>query len=299
MNTKHLEYFVCVAKHLNFTKAAKEMHIAQTAMSQQIQTLEKQLGFSLFIRNNRKVELTEAGNKFLLEVQVILERLNAAVSMGREISEGRKGKIRIGYNGLYEKTLLGRLLKIFHHSYPGISFSLKQNNYHQLVQELEDELVDLIFCFPYEVDALPNLEKKVILQDKICVLASKEKKIVQKEAVYLRDLADENFLLIDETEAPYTYQRMRENCLNSGFIPATTQMIHHYESLIVMVEANLGIGLVPKTLFSTPSSELATIDLLDESQTIELAIAWKKGRPAPLLNLLLREAFNLFAAEKK
>ena len=64
MKIEKLCYFLSVAKHQNFTKAAKECHIAQPAISKQMLSLEKELGFPLFERKNRRVELTDAGKEF-------------------------------------------------------------------------------------------------------------------------------------------------------------------------------------------------------------------------------------------
>lgn len=79
INIRQLYYFISVAEHLNFTKAAEENHIAQTAMSQNIIALEKQLDVRLFERTKRKVILTNAGKQFYTSIKPILEELEHSI----------------------------------------------------------------------------------------------------------------------------------------------------------------------------------------------------------------------------
>ena len=72
MQLRQLEYFIAVAEHLNFTKAAQQFYISQTAVTLQIKALEEELGVTLFHRSNRKVELTPAGKTFLEDANAIL-----------------------------------------------------------------------------------------------------------------------------------------------------------------------------------------------------------------------------------
>ena len=78
MNLKQLEYFVAVAELLNFTKAAKKCFISQTAMTQQIRSLEEKVGVALFLRDKHHVELTAAGKIYLNEAKAILLRAEEA-----------------------------------------------------------------------------------------------------------------------------------------------------------------------------------------------------------------------------
>ena len=73
MNLNQLEYFVSAASYLNFTKAARECYISQTAMTQQMQALEKNLGVKLFIRDKHRIELTPSGRVYLKEAKAILK----------------------------------------------------------------------------------------------------------------------------------------------------------------------------------------------------------------------------------
>ena len=83
MQIRQLEYFLAVCEHLNFTKAARQFYISQTAVSLQIQTLEEELGVRLFNRTNRRVELTPAGRTFQEDARAILRRTKDAMERAR------------------------------------------------------------------------------------------------------------------------------------------------------------------------------------------------------------------------
>ena len=94
MQIRQLEYFVAVSEHLNFTKAAKQFYISQTAVTQQIKALEQELGAELFIRNNRHVELTPAGKTFLEDARAIIKRTQDAMIRARQADTVFTGNLR-------------------------------------------------------------------------------------------------------------------------------------------------------------------------------------------------------------
>src|SRR5690349_13671033 len=99
MELRQLHYFVAVAEELNFSRAAERLRITQPPLSLQIQNLEKELGFPLFYRNNRQVELTDAGKLFLDEVRKIFDHLDRAVQNAKRTHHGKLGTLNVGFVG--------------------------------------------------------------------------------------------------------------------------------------------------------------------------------------------------------
>lgn len=96
VDLRQLRYFVAVAEELHFGRAARRLHISQPPLSQQIMTLESNLGVQLLIRNNRRVSLTESGKYLLRAAQDILREVHQAAEHTRMVSLGAIGRIRIG-----------------------------------------------------------------------------------------------------------------------------------------------------------------------------------------------------------
>ena len=119
-NINQIKYFIAVAEYKSFTKAANQYYISQTAITQQIRTLEEHMGVRLIDRTKRPIALTPAGNVFLNEAKAILERMNTAVSKVRDASTGLVGTLRIGYTKGYERSNLSNILRFFHLEFPNI-----------------------------------------------------------------------------------------------------------------------------------------------------------------------------------
>ncbi len=92
MDIQKLKYFISAAENLNFTKAAKDCFITQTAMSQLIANMEKELGFKLFLRNNRNMSLTAAGQTFYDQMKIMVASYENTVYHCQQISLGGGGK---------------------------------------------------------------------------------------------------------------------------------------------------------------------------------------------------------------
>ena len=125
MRTSQLEYFIAVADTLSFTKAAERCHVAQPAISQQIQALEKELGFALFSRSTKGVELTAAGRQYCRDVADVLDALRRADQHAAAIAHGQAGSISIGVASSGQLSTF-RVIDRFRGAYPEISINLRR-----------------------------------------------------------------------------------------------------------------------------------------------------------------------------
>jgi len=136
MELRHLHYFIAVAEELNFSRAAERLHMAQPPLSQQIRQLEDELGFQLFHRTKRRVELTAAGQAFLLEAQQVLRSLEQAVETGRQASRGEVGQLAIGFVSSTAYNILPPVLKAFRRQVLGVTLELRELTTREQLQEL-------------------------------------------------------------------------------------------------------------------------------------------------------------------
>src|SRR5690349_16118187 len=126
MELRHLRYFVAVAEELHFARAAARLGIAQPPLSRQIQRLEAELGFELFHRTRRRVELSAAGAVLHGHVRDTLASLEAGVREARQASIGERGRLAIGYPASLAHTGLVGLLRAFRAEYPGVELSVRE-----------------------------------------------------------------------------------------------------------------------------------------------------------------------------
>ncbi len=125
MELRHLRYFVAVAEELHFGRAAKRLNLAQPPLSQQIRSLEAELGAPLFYRTSRKVELTDAGRLFLEHARLTLAQAQKAKEAVEAAGRGEAGRISIGVLVSAVYTLVPAILREFHSQRPRVEMRCK------------------------------------------------------------------------------------------------------------------------------------------------------------------------------
>ena len=143
MTLKQLVYFLAVADSGRFVQAAAEVRIAQPTLSRQIQSLEDDLGETLFTRGRDHVTLTAAGETLLPLARRIVADVETARLEIAELAGLRRGRLRVGATPSLCVGVLADVLAVFHASYPGISLQIREGGSQDLVTDLEDGQLDL------------------------------------------------------------------------------------------------------------------------------------------------------------
>lgn len=190
MELRQLEYFIAAAKHLNITKAARECNIVQSAMSQQIFSLEKDLGVQLFERTNRGLLLTPEGEVLLREARRLLDH----AELTREIVEQSKNSyvdvLRIGCHGNLLRDTLPRALADFRGENPHTRVLVFDGMYQQLLLQLREGAIDcVISLFHSQFTKLDWLDMDVICKEPIYAVLPKGHPLAEKPALSMGDLS--------------------------------------------------------------------------------------------------------------
>ncbi len=143
LNPFQLKAFYVVAKHLNFTRAAKEMSLSQPAVSRQVASLEKSLGLELFIQRGRRVELTDAGRNLYYYSDRIFEYVEQAEQSMSQFKDLERGKVLIGACTTVGGYVLPPLLKAFQERYPNINIVLRMGNSEEIERLVAEREIDL------------------------------------------------------------------------------------------------------------------------------------------------------------
>jgi LysR family transcriptional activator of glutamate synthase operon len=144
MELRQLTYFEAVARCGGFTRAAEQLHVAQSAVSAQIRALESELGVTLFSRTTRRVTLTAAGARFLERARAALSELDSARSEVAELSDVLRGRVAIGATSVLGPFDLSAALAGFHGRYPGVGLTLRSGLIATLLGRLDSGEVDLV-----------------------------------------------------------------------------------------------------------------------------------------------------------
>lgn len=141
---RQLRYFQSVVRNNSFSEAAEECHISQSAISQQIQALERDLGFQLLERKNRKFTLTPAGEHFYKKSLILVADYERICSESAKIARGSEAVLRIGCLHGYSSGEFQRALEEFAEKYPDVELETKHGNHEELYHLLRTEGADLV-----------------------------------------------------------------------------------------------------------------------------------------------------------
>jgi DNA-binding transcriptional LysR family regulator len=274
MELRHLTYFVAVAEHLNFSRAADELRVAQPAISQQIRTLERELGVQLFDRMGKRVSLTEAGRAFLPHARQILAAVTAAENEIRERGSLTRGTASLGAPPTVSTHLLPAQLLRFKRQYPGLEVTLREAGTETLLHLIETGELDLAIVaadlLPSIVESAPFLEEEYVL----AVSAQHALALASRKTVRLADLAGEAFILFPEG------YRLREvtltACRRAGFEPKVALDGGGMQSALEFVAAGLGVALVPELALEN-RRDIHTLRISDQVLRRSLGLVWRKG----------------------
>ncbi len=179
MELRQLQYFLTVAEELNFSRAAERLQITQPPLSLQIQHLERELGVLLFYRNNRHVELTDAGKVFADEVRKMLDYLRRAIENTKRTHHGEIGKLTVGFVGSATYDILPMVLREFRSLYPDVQVHLLELPTPKQIEALREDEIDVGVLRPPVHDE--NIRTEIV-SSVPCVLAvPKQHPLVNKK----------------------------------------------------------------------------------------------------------------------
>ncbi len=293
MDLRQLAIFLETARWMNFTRAAKALHIAQPAVSQAIARLEGELGVTLFDRAGREVRLTEAGARLVPHAERILGDVDAAE---REIARlrGRAlGRISVGVTPTVATHLLPRALAAYRAEKPEIEVVLREGGTGALLTMIERGAVDLgIVVLPMDrpsLDAVPLFTEPLLLA--VAHTSPLARKALQGSDAHsghaewagpapipLRMAADEPFILY---RASYHLRSATiEGCRAAGFEPRVALEGGEMETVLRMVAAGLGVSLVPQLAFEgSPRPGVIALPVSEPPLARTLGVAHRHDRP--------------------
>ncbi|AVH63079.1 LysR family transcriptional regulator [Nostoc sp. 'Peltigera membranacea cyanobiont' N6] len=246
MELRHLRYFVTLAEELHFGRAAERLHIAQPPLSQQIRQLEGELGFELFYRTKRKVQLTEAGQVFLGEVLQIMRQLQQAIQIGRQTSRGEIGQLIVGFVSSAAYNILPTILRTFRSCVPGVSIELHELTTDQQLEWLREGRMDVGLLRPPVEENRFSCE--TIFQESLMVALPEAHLLASQSNVCLTSLANEPFILFPRILAPGLYDLIISLCQQAGFSPKVAQEAIQMQTIVSLVAAEMGVAIVPASL---------------------------------------------------
>jgi len=241
MLARHIQYFLAVAEHLSFTKAAAALHVSQPALSQQVRHLEESLGAQLFDRSGRTTRLTDAGDVYLLYARRAHQELREAKNAIHDVSDLSRGSLRIAVTPTFTTYLVGPLIEAFHSRHPKITVNLKEISQERIEELLLAGELDVGIAFD-EINT-PDIEAIPLLNETLALVVNRKHRLAEERAITSKGLSVESLVLLSTEFA--TRDQIDRYCRKHAIRPQVQMEVNALGAVIEIVRRTHLSTLLP------------------------------------------------------
>lgn len=257
--------------------------------------LEEDIGFKLFERTGRGVELTAPGHVLLVEARKIIARAEDAFHAVQSAAVGHRGRISVGFTGhlVYGPGI--HAIRAFRDRFPEVELILREQTYTEQLDALHDRTIQVgLFRFPsgQNADWLSQFgeryEKEVLLHEPVYALLPSNHHIICKGKLSLRVLSREKFILLPRYKEPLIHDLYTGLCRRAGFVPEILQEAHQIHTIVALVAAGLGVSFMPASMARTLRAGVVCHPIDDIEAVADLIIVWRRDDQSPVVSNFVR-----------
>jgi len=286
---RHLRSFVVLAEELHFGRAAVRLHLAQPALTKQMQTLERLLAVRLLDRSSRRVALTDAGRAFLSEARLTLEHADRSVEVARRSARGEIGLLRVGFSPSAPNGVFPHIIRTFEAVAPGVALELVEAWSGEQGEAVVNGRLDFGFA-QQGATTNPLLASEVLQEDPLIAVVPEGHRLGNRSAIALGDLASDRFVSFPRSLAPAYFDELIGLCRAHGFSPNIVQEAKGVDATLGLVAAGLGVALLPGSVVSLRRDHVRFVMLAGESTVIRTYIVWRRDDDRPVVRRFLEVA---------
>ena len=284
---RHLRAFLTVARLSNFTRAASELHVSQSALTVQIRQLEDALGVTLFDRSKRRVALTQAGKEVLAPLERIVIDTEAVISHTRDMAGLRRGLVSVAALPSLSAGLLPAVLQEFTKKHPAIPVQVKDMVAERVIEAVKKEEVDFGIGTWMKLDR--ELKTTPLFTDRLSAFVPKGHLLIMRNRIALRELIEHPLVL---TSKGSSVREILEAALRKEKLSVLPAFEVNYMSTVIgLVKAGLGIAVLPAIAENIQASAgIVRVEITNPALNRTVEIIEKKGRsPSHAASSMLAE----------
>lgn len=275
LTLRQLKVFEAVARHLNYTRAAEELHLTQPAVSMQVKQLEESLEVALFEQLGKRIHLTEAGRELLGYARTITQQLDELEGVLNRMKGLGGGRLRISVAttaNYFIPTLLGS----FSRRYPDVTVSLDVTNRETLLRQLAENTVDLVVMGQPPAEA--DVEAQAFMDNPLVVVAPPDHPLAKQKKIPLARIQEETFLVRESGSG--TRIAMERFFSERGMRLKTGMEVGSNEAIKQSVQAGLGLGLLSRATIEQELTlkRLVVLDVADFPIMRHWYVVHRKGK---------------------
>lgn len=247
MTLKQLEYFAAVAETGSITAAARDLHVAQPPISRQLAQLEDELEVQLFHRNNKGIELTEAGKCLRQQIQQTFQDLRSAAERVRDVDAGLRGRLSIGV--IYSDVpIVLKLLKEYHARYPQVELFIRLGSPVDLLSDLDRGRLHVLFLRSRE-EGISGFRERILGEDPLeLVMRAETDPAPGQDTVPIQALKGAPMCLLRGDDLWGYSDRLTAACQREGFSLKIVCQCYDTPMAMQLVQAGFGIGFLPRSI---------------------------------------------------
>jgi DNA-binding transcriptional LysR family regulator len=288
MEMHQIRYFLAAARHLNFTRAAEECRVAQPSMTRAIKLLEEELGGELFRRERTLSHLTDLGVRMLPLMQQSYDSALSAKSLAQSLKSGEVAPLNLALSRTVNIALIVPSLIELTRSFKGLELKFRRGNAERVAEHLKTGLCELVLAGPLG-STWERLDSWPLLMEGYSLFVASNHRLADRNMVGIADLRDERLLVRTYCEQA---EHLARQLQDYGISSAGAHEIANDADLGVLLAANAGVVIAPRSMPVTPGIERIQLDGLELRRAINVyAVAGRvRSSAAGALLKLLRAA---------
>lgn len=216
MDIQQIRYFLEVAKHQSYSKAAQRLFVTQPVLTRCIKKMEKELGVCLIVRSTKSFVLTDAGQTLVEYGSRLLQQYADIHRRLQDTADAKSGQLRIASPGVLMDMYFPRLLTRYREEHPGVRVHIRESGSRSVVEDVLEGTADIgIIMLPLE--NTQRLQIYPLVQDRICVLVNRAHPFAKEKSVKIRQLQNVDLITYDRTTT--LYHVFQDLCHKEGFQP--------------------------------------------------------------------------------
>lgn len=287
MDLRQIKYFIAVAEDEHFGRASERIHIAQPALSRQIQLLEAELGVTLFDRLPRGVRLSAAGKTFLESCNKILVDLGVAVSETQAVSRGKGGMLKLGFievaawHGMVPETIMA-----FRRLNPGVRLELNAMTTLDQIQGFYDGRIDGGFLYNPPLDD-PSVNLLPIARHTVQLAVESNSPLAGRASVDALELNGMPLISFFRRESPAYYDELHHGLFRAGVELNIVHEANNEAEMLALVTTGLGIALVNECQRWRKPHGVSFVPVTGLDVGLNLTFVYRTGHVSPALKQFL------------
>ncbi|MEO3992306.1 transcriptional regulator CynR [Pseudocitrobacter cyperus] len=241
MLLRHIHYFLAVAEHRGFTRAAAALHVSQPALSQQIRQLEEALGAQLFDRSGRHIRLTDAGEAWSVYAKNAIRALDEGKRALHDVEDLSRGALRIAVTPTFNAWFVGPLMAEFYARHPNVTVQLQEMSQDKIEELLLNDELDVGIAFD-EVHS-PDIEAQALLVESLALVVANQHPRAHQQSIDLPLLSQEKLILLSPEFA--TREQIDRFCRQRELQPQVLMEANSISAVLELVSRTTLATLLP------------------------------------------------------